>query len=318
MRSASYAGVSALVLGASGFIGAWVARRLHAAGARVHAVGRDRVRVSGAVGEAAADIITADLSHRGAVLPIIESVRPAIVFNLAGYGVDRVERDPAMMVAINANLVAELCERLSSDAASSWSGLRLIHVGSALEYGMRDERLHEELPPNPTTDYGRSKLEGTDHVKRHGTVFGLRGATARLFTVYGPGEHPDRLLPSLRRLVTTDERLPLTSGIQRRDFTFVDDVAEGLLRIGLSDVPPGEVLNLATGQLTSVRAFAETAATILGIDSSRLDFGALPTREEEMFHGDVDIRRLRTILSWSPATSVADGIRRTMEFRIAH
>ena len=73
----------------------------------------------------------------------------------------------------------------------------MIHVGSALEYGTARGNLNELTAPSPTTLYGRSKLAGTLRVCRAARRRGFRAVTARLFTVYGPGEQPGRLLPSL-------------------------------------------------------------------------------------------------------------------------
>jgi nucleoside-diphosphate-sugar epimerase len=139
----------------------------------------------------------------------------------------------------------------------------------------------------------------------------VRGLTARLFTVYGAGEHCPRLLPTLLAERGSGAPIDLTDGRQRRDFTYVEDVAEGLLRLGLSRAPHGTVINLASGRLTPVRAFVDTAAGVLGLERSRLQFGALPTRAEEMRHGAVAIDRLERLVSWRPSTTVADGIART-------
>jgi len=177
--------------------------------------------------------------------------------------------------------------------------------------------LSETSVPQPTTLYGKSKLDGTKAVERCAIDFHLKCATARLFTVYGPGEHAGRLVPDLLQVSKTGEDLKLTAGIQKRDFTYVEDVAEGLLRLGLTSTKPGEVINLATGKLTPVREFAETAATILNIQKERLILGALSTRTDEMEHSDVSIRRLRELLSWSPATNIAEGIQKTIEFERA-
>lgn len=314
-----YAGASALVLGASGFIGAWAARALNQAGATVYAVGRDSRRTAAVLThrQARVHVVTADLEMPGAVSRLIDQVRPSIVFNLCGYGVDRSERDVTAMTALNARLVGELCERLADQPPDDWNGLRLVHAGSALEYGQVPGPLHESTTPNPTTDYGRTKLMGTGLIRRAGAARGLRAVVARLFTVYGAGEHPDRLLPSLQRIAREGGRLGLTAGVQRRDFTYVEDVAEGLVRLGVSDAGPGEVVNLATGRLTPVRAFAETAASLLGIDPSMLDFGALPVAGGEMFHDTVSVSRVRDLLSWVPSTEISDGIRRALEYQDA-
>ena len=71
-------------------------------------------------------------------------------------------------------------------------------------------------------------------------------------------------------------------------------------------------MNLATGKLTPVRDFTETAARILQISPNRLDFGALPTRIEEMEHSNVSIERLRRLTAWAPPTGIEEGIRKTM------
>lgn len=303
---ARYRGVPALVLGASGFIGAWVARTLDQHGAILHTV----VRTPGSA--PAGHVTIADLAREGSIAAVLARVRPAIVFNLAGYGVDHSERDSASMDALNSRLVSELCEALRTLASDAWTGLRLVHVGSALEYGAVSGTLAESMTPNPTTDYGRTKLAGTERVIGS-AASGLRATVARPFTVYGPGEHSGRLLPSLLTAAKTGGRVGLSHGRQRRDFTYVEDVAEGLLRLGINDRSQGQIVNLATGVLTSVRTFAETAAAVFELEPASLDFGAVRVRDEEMFHGDVDVARLKQVLAWWPRTSVADGIRRTWE-----
>ncbi|UCC53279.1 MAG: SDR family oxidoreductase [Anaerolineaceae bacterium] len=161
-------------------------------------------------------------------------------------------------------------------------GQDVVHVGSALEYGSISGKLSEDSKPNHTTLCGISKLAGIHALATCCQIHGIKGLTVRLFTVYGPGEHPGRLLPSIMDAAGTGNSLSLTPGRQRRDFTYVEDVAEGLLCLGLSEAKSGEIVNLATGTLTSVRDFAETEARILGISRDALKFGETPTRKEEM------------------------------------
>jgi UDP-glucose 4-epimerase len=212
---------------------------------------------------------------------------------------------------INALLPAVLCEWLAGWDAPGWDGQRLIHVGSAAEYGAADGDLREDTPARPTTLYGQTKLAGTSALADRCTARGLPGLTARLFTVYGPGEHAGRLLPSLLTCARSGESLPLTAGLQQRDFTYVEDVAEGLLRLGLSHGEPGAIVNLATGRLTAVREFVETAAEILSLPAGRLQFDALPVRPDEMQHDPVNVNRLYQRTGWRPETTIHDGILKT-------
>lgn len=309
-----YRGARVLLLGASGFIGRWVGRVLAEAGASLHLVVREapaQPKLAPSYGLEGATV-ACDLSESGALTSLVRELEPEIVFNLAGYGIRRDQRDRRSAFRVNSWLVRELCTSLQARDRSGWTGLRLIHVGSALEYGEATGDLRENTRPQPTTLYGRSKLAGTLAVHRAGVTTGLRAATARLFTVYGPGEQSGRLLPALIRTAAQGGDLELTSGAQMRDFTYVGDVAEGLLRLGVSSCQPGEVVNLATGRLTSVQDFARMAARALRLPEERLLFGRLPSRPEEMAHSPVAIRRLRELTGWSPPTSPEAGIRETL------
>jgi nucleoside-diphosphate-sugar epimerase len=108
--------------------------------------------------------------------------------------------------------------------------------------------------------------------------------------------------------------VPLSDGQQRRDFTYVDDVADGLLRLGLCRPVAGTTLNLATGKLHSVRDFVQIAARVLRIPDRQLEFGALPPRPEEMAHEAVAVDRLRAALGWVPDTTIEEGVARTARF----
>ncbi len=310
-----YSGVRVALLGASGFIGRWVARALSGQGADLVLIVRDRHSTElladscGFHGE----IVEMDMSNATAISRLFERIRPAITFNLAGYGVDPSERDERTMQAINVELVETVADAVAFTRNAAWHSQTLVQAGSALEYGSTRGELSEDSPANPVNEYGRSKLAATHALSRRGAETGLRAVTARLFTVYGPGEHRGRLLPSLIEAARNGTSLPLTAGDQQRDFCYVDDVAEGLLRLGLGDAAPGETVNLATGRLTSVRSFALLAARTLSIPAERLEFGAMPTRDDEMWHGRVNVDRFERITGWLPPIGIEEGIRRTWE-----
>ena len=304
-------GVRATVLGASGFIGAWVARCARDAGADVTAIARTpagAARIERFVG-GDVRVLEEDLDPTR-MEALLARTGAQIVFNMAGYGVDPTERDEATARRINVDLVGAVCAALERSESDGWTGLRLVHVGSALEYGEARGDLNEDTTEVATTLYGTTKLDGTREV-RSAHSRGLAAITARLFTVYGPGEHPGRLLPTLRAAGDGDDVIELTEGRQLRDFTYAGDVAEGVLRLASCTAHTPSVVNLATGHLTSVRTVVKTYAEVLDIARERLHFGALPTRVEEMAHHPVNIERLRTLLGWVPSTTVRDGLRRT-------
>jgi UDP-glucose 4-epimerase len=306
----AYANVDALVIGATGFIGRWVATALVQAGARVTCAVRD-VDAMARLAERHrlhVTIAPVDLTNPRGVAELFAAHPATITFNLAGYGIDRAEVDERLAQRINADLVRELVTYCrAANAPPSWRGHRLVHVGSALEYGPIGGALPETAVAHPDTLYGRTKLAGTAY------TIGQTGAmTARVFTVYGPGEHAGRLLPTLLAARFSDTPIALSAGTQSRDFTYVEDVADGLLRLGaaadLSDRP----VNMATGVLTTVRAFAETAASVAGIAAERLTFGARAGYADETPHGQVSLARMRDAIGWAPPTGIAAGIARTI------
>ena len=310
-----YYGTRALVLGASGFIGRCVARALCARGAKVSLIVRNK-----AVAEQTSftygihgDVFELDLQNFKAVRKLLQKVNPSITFNLAGYGMDRSERDDRTAYQINAHLVEVVFETMAEGRDPEWPGQHIVHVGTPLEYGTIGGNLSEDSIPNPTTLYGKSKLAGTQLLVRLCKAHSIKGLTARPFTVYGPGEPRGRLLPSLLETAETQRPLKLTSGEQERDFVYVEDIAEGLLRLGLAPAVPGDIVNLATGRLTSVRTFAETAAQIIGMPQDRLKFGEIPPLAEEMHHSEVTTERLRQLTGWIPSTGIAEGIQKTLD-----
>lgn len=312
----SYPGTRVLVLGAAGFIGRWVARALCRLGVKPTLVVRNRSSALPIFARYAIDAepIQADLRDVEIIRELVTTIKPEITFNLAGYGVDRTEGDEASAYQINARIGFTVCQVLSSLTPSTWQGQAIVHAGSALEYGMAEGILSEDTLPHPTSLYGRSKLAGTQLLLQCCNTYGVRGMSVRVFQAYGPGEHEGRLIPTLLRAAQTGESIELTSGEQKRDFIYVEDVVEGFLRLGLANVEWGEVVNLATGRMTSVREFVQAAATVLPIPADHLKFGALPLPPEEMMHAGVSIARLEYLTGWSPPTDIADGIRKTVEF----
>jgi len=306
----------ALVLGASGFIGYWVARALRAQRSHVTCVVRDAVSAERLVEEQLGSVVVRrNLTELDAIGDWLPALRPAVVFNLAGYGVDRGEEDDEVATCINHLLVRKVAEVVATLPPDHWPGARLVHVGSALEYGRAGGTLAEDTTCQPTNLYGRTKLAGTRALQDVVLETGVDACVVRLFTVFGPGEHRGRLLPSLLEATQHDAAVPLSEGLQRRDFAYVEDVAEGLLRLAVSEVSAGEVVNLASGVMHTVREFVETAAEVIGLEAHRLQFGALPPRPDEMAHDGVSVARLRALTRWTPSDDVAEGVGRTVARR---
>jgi dTDP-glucose 4,6-dehydratase len=314
MPASPLQGRAALVLGASGFIGRWVARELAARGARtvgaVRAAGRFPRELAAGV-----ELVATDLARPGNAAELLERLRPDVVLDLAGYGVAKEERDEALAERLNHGLVVECLSALERPAGRE---ARLVLAGTALEAGPGPASLDELAPCAPATLYGTTKLAAT-RAAAQARARGLAVVVARPFTVFGPGERPGRLVPTLLAARGGSGRIPLSSGSQRRDWVYVEDVARAL--VDLAELPADSLrsgrypfdapcLNLASGALTSVRDFVLALAEEFGIARERLGFGDLPPLPEEMHHPPPPVGRLRAALGWTPSPDPRDGLRR--------
>jgi nucleoside-diphosphate-sugar epimerase len=313
----AYRGRPVIVLGASGFIGRWVARLLTEAGAQLTLPVRDPAaanptfrhhRIEGRV-------VALDLLDPDAVGKFFAAQRPVVVFNLAVHGVDRSERNEPQYWRLNRDLVSQVAEAVLSQPAQGWTGARIVHAGSALEYGSLTGDLAEDGPaPRPFEIYGQSKLAGTEALKERAIQAGQPTVTGRLFYVYGPGEHSTRLLPGLIAGFHSGKPVALATGNELRDFTYVADVAQGLLRVGAQRIEPGLVVNIATGNLLSIRDFVTEAARVLPLRPEQLRYGEYGTHVAEMSHRPVAVALLQRLTGWKPLVPVSDGIQKTIAF----
>lgn len=294
------------VLGAAGFVGANVCRVFHERGHQVAAVDV-RPRPSGPSPFrwwAEANLL--DPAHLNGVLA---RLRPRLVVNAAGYGVARGQDDAQRLFDLNTLLPVRVAEAMADARVPE---ARLLHVGSGAEYGDAGGHLPEDGPATPVTPYGASKLAGTNALLSRAAELDVDALVVRPFTLYGPGESPGRLVPTLLAARTTTGPIPLSAGTQERDFVHVDDLAEALTRLAAVPRGPERVVNVATGELVRVRDFVTDAAHVLGLDPARLAFGALPPGKFDVRHDPVDVSRLVALTGWRPSIEHRAGVLRTL------
>ncbi len=154
-----------------------------------------------------------------------------------------------------------------------------------------------------------AKLAATNYALAYGPRRGLRVRVARLFGVYGSGEQAHRLFPTLLKNLRAGAPVPLSDGLQRRDFIHVDDVCEGLVRLSaVGGHEDGLLVNLGTGVALRVRDVARWIAAAVEADESLLRFGA---RERSPGDADLivaDVTRLRQTLGWVPEQRLRAGM----------
>jgi nucleoside-diphosphate-sugar epimerase len=168
-----------------------------------------------------------------------------------------------------------------------------------------------ETPTRPHTTYGRCKRDLGHWARSLGKERSLSVACARLFWLYGPGEHPDRLVPAVTRALLSGVPAACTAGTQVRDFLHVDDAAAALVSlVGCRVTGP---LNVGSGNPVTVReVVGEVARVCQRPELVRLGERPTPAGDPPLLVADVS--RLRDAVGWRPRISLAAGIQSTVEW----
>lgn len=299
-------GASVLVTGAGGLVGRALVARLSAAGARITTMGRSaRASIPG-------HAVIVEPWRADAIRATAKGLAFDYVFHLAAYGVDPKARDTTEMVEVNIGASLALIETVTARHA-------YVHVGSCSEYAPRHDgrNLREDDPVETRKLYGATKAAATIASCAIATARSQPFVAARLFNVFGPGEAPHRLLPSLAARLERGERVPLSPGTQVRDFLAVEDVVEGLTALGRAAGEKGgqHIVNLCSGEATSVKTFAETACRAVKAPLSLLGFGDLPFRPDDVMHQVGDTGALNALTGWRPrlplAVAIGDALAQT-------
>ncbi|MFC8451915.1 NAD-dependent epimerase/dehydratase family protein [Kitasatospora sp. NPDC057223] len=283
-----------LLLGADGFLGRHASAALRELpGATVLTGGRRPTH------DLAVDLATAgpgDLADRLGQLSV------DVVVNFAG----AVSGSAVTLSEVNARGPAVLCEALREGAPQA----RLVHIGSAGEYGVCDpgSSLAETAQARPVGVYGATKLAGSLAVA--GSA--LDAVVLRVFNPVGPGSPagslPGRLAGELRR-AEPGGVVEVGDLSAYRDFVDARDIARAVALTVQADRPLPRVVNLASGQAQQVRAIADGLVAAAGFDGRIDESGAGSERSAAVSWQQADISLAAQELGWKPEITLGDTLR---------
>ncbi len=234
----------------------------------------------------------------------MRAVRPDIFIHCAWRGVSGHERNADFQIAENIPLTRASVQLAAASGCRQWIGL-----GSQAEYGNANRVLDETAPTLPTTLYGKAKLAaGSEALSRCQTVE-LAGAWLRIFSTYGPGDHPHWMIPHVIHEFLQGRAPQVTRCEQRWDYLFVADAARAI--VSVADGKTAGVFNVGSGQSWPLKQIIETIRSEL-LTAVVPAYGAIPYRPDQVMHLQADIAKLRATTDWTPQVSLEDGIRQTV------
>ena len=310
-----------LVTGGAGFIGSHLVHELLKRGHHVRIADsfitgkRENIdaviaglREAG-VSATAPDLITGDLADEDVARRAVEGMQ-FVLHQAAIPSVPRSVKDP--ITSNRANIDATL----SLLVAAREAGVsRVVYAGSSSAYGDTEVLpKHEGMATNPLSPYALQKLVGEQYLQLFTRLYGLETVTIRYFNVFGPRQDPSSAYSGVISrflLALTAGQTPVIfgDGEQTRDFTYVANVVDGVLRAVEASEASGEVINVATGGRISLNELLYTLQRLTGND--------VKARYEEARAGDVrdsqaDIGKAERLLGYRPTVDLEEGLRRTL------
>lgn len=305
---------SVLVTGAAGFIGSTLVDRLLEEGRSV--VGLDnfdpfypeaekRGNLESALGRSAFRLVEGDIRDASLVEAVMAETRfDAIVHLAALAGVRPSLERPAAYADVNVNGTAVLLE-----AAVRHGSPHFVFASSSSVYGERVDGPFRESDrvDRPISPYAATKKAGELLAHSFHSAHGLDLSCVRFFTAYGPRQRPDLAIRRFAELMRADQPIPIFGdGSALRDFTYVDDVVDGLTR-AIDRHLGYAILNFGAGRAVTVLQMIETLESALGV-AAKKDFQSPQT-------GDVprtlaDVSAAREALGYEPRVGLEEGIAR--------
>jgi CDP-glucose 4,6-dehydratase len=315
---------SALVTGARGFVGAWLARGLLDAGARVTSFDRrppsgrpSTLTMLGVDGDV--DEVEGDLCDPELVARTLEERGIDTVFHLAAETiVGTVQDSPVQGFESNVRGTWTLLQACREHGVE-----RVVFASSDKAYGAHDELPYrEEFALQPTAPYEASKAAADLIARSYWHSYGLPVAVTRFANIYGGGDlNFSRLIPEAVS-AALDGRPPVlrSDGSPERDFLYVQDAVSAYLAIadGLRrEEVRGEAFNAGGGSPHPVREVVEIVARLAGTGVEP-DIRGEGNPEGEIDRQWVDPSKIRDMLGWEPSVGLEEGLRRTIEWYREH
>ncbi len=320
-----------LVTGAAGFVGSHVCQRLLASPGQPEVLGIDnlndyypvalkRARLARLEGREGFRFVQTDFADAPALHSLVAGFQPDYIIHLgAQAGVRYSLTHPEAYVHSNLVGFGNILE-----AARRHPPKHLVFASSSSVYGAGvPTPFREEAVSEPLSFYAATKRANEHMAFSYAHVHGLRCTGLRFFTVYGPWGRPDMSPIMFARAILAGETIKLWNhGKYRRDFTFIDDIASGVLKLTLSPRPPApdagpgaaaqppaapySVFNIGNNRPVEMLLFVQMLESLLG---RKAKVELLPPQPTEMPETCADLTRIQAAVGYAPKTPLEEGLR---------
>ena len=309
-----------LVTGGAGFIGSHVAGRFLRDGHEVEIIDDfndyydpriKRANLASLGG--AVRLHEGDIRNRDFVQSIVASGRfDAITHLAARAGVRPSLKDPQLYIDTNITGTHHLLE-----AAHQHGIGRFLFASSSSVYGLAKKvPFTEDLAlPQTLSPYAATKIAGEHLCGNYAHLYGMKVVCLRFFTVYGPGQRPDLAIHKFTDAIHRGQSIPqYGDGSTRRDYTYIDDIVQGVTGALRYEGPAFDIFNLGENQTTTLSELIVEIEKALG---KKAIIERLPEQQGDMPLTAADITKARQLLGYNPQTQIRDGIPKFVEWYLS-
>lgn len=256
------------------------------------------------------NLVKCDLLNYKQIEEIIIQYRPKTIFNLAAYGGYSKQNNFEKIYLTNFNSTIHLIEILKKYGFKAY-----LHAGSQSEYGLNSAAPTESDELIPNSHYAVSKTAVYYLLKYYGKVEKLPVVHLRLYSVYGPWEEPDRLMPTLISHVRNKSLPKFVDPNISRDFIYIDDVINALITIAgnIKKNYYSEAFNIASGKKTTIKELAYLTKKLFDI-SVKPQFGNMKNRQWDLKDWYGNPGKMNKVFSWKAKISLKEGLKKFYQY----
>lgn len=254
-------------------------------------------------------ILHCDITYKKSVQKLFEKIKPKTVFNLSAYGAYSKQSNTSLIYETNVLGTLNLLEE--SENLNAY-----IHAGSSSEYGLNCESPSESSDLLPNSHYSVSKISTSYLLNYFGKLKKVPCLNLRLYSIYGPWEEPDRLIPKLIEQGRKGNYPPLVNPETTRDFVYIDDCLNAFVSaaINIKEDFYGESINIGTGVKTSLFDLTENSKKIFNISKGPV-WGTMENRNWDTREWYGNYSKAKKLIDWEPVVNLFDGLKLTYEWQ---